>query len=73
MGHFGGPFFLGRDERAEGRSITVIDDGCGMDETNAKRALLRSSTSKIRDFEDLESLITRGFRGEAIDVQRNLF
>ncbi len=50
----------------DGRSISVLDDGCGMDEPNAKRAILRNSTSKIRDFEDLEHLTTRGFRGEAL-------
>lgn len=50
----------------DNRSITVQDDGCGMDEENAKRSVLRHSTSKIRDFEDLERLLTRGFRGEAI-------
>ncbi|NQU44289.1 DNA mismatch repair endonuclease MutL [bacterium] len=48
------------------RNITVQDDGCGMDEENAKRAILRHSTSKIREFEDLEKLTTRGFRGEAL-------
>lgn len=51
---------------ADGRDITVTDDGSGMDEPNAKRSLLRSSTSKIYDFEDLEQLLTRGFRGEAL-------
>jgi len=50
----------------DGRSISVWDDGCGMDEENAKRAILRHSTSKIREFEDLETLTTRGFRGEAL-------
>jgi DNA mismatch repair protein MutL len=50
----------------DGRSISVSDDGCGMDEPNARRAILRNSTSKIRDFEDLERLTTRGFRGEAL-------
>jgi DNA mismatch repair protein MutL len=50
----------------DGRDIAVTDDGSGMDEPNAKRSLLRSSTSKIYDFEDLEQLLTRGFRGEAL-------
>ena len=54
------------DVSGDGRDITVTDDGCGMDEANAKRSLLRSSTSKIYDFEDLERLLTRGFRGEAL-------
>lgn len=50
----------------EVQSISVTDDGCGMDESNAKRAILRNSTSKISDFDDLERLMTRGFRGEAL-------
>lgn len=50
----------------DGRSISVCDDGCGMDEENAKRAILRHSTSKIQEFEDLLRLDTRGFRGEAL-------
>jgi DNA mismatch repair protein MutL len=50
----------------DGRSISVTDDGSGMDEENAKRAILRHSTSKIREFEDLTRLTTRGFRGEAL-------
>jgi len=51
---------------ADGRSIAVTDDGCGMDPENAKRAILRHSTSKIREFDDLLRLRTRGFRGEAL-------
>ncbi|MFP4379289.1 MAG: DNA mismatch repair endonuclease MutL [Candidatus Sumerlaeia bacterium] len=50
----------------DGRNITVRDDGTGMDEANARRAVLRHSTSKIRTFDDLENLATRGFRGEAL-------
>ncbi|MBN1868356.1 DNA mismatch repair endonuclease MutL [Candidatus Sumerlaeota bacterium] len=50
----------------DARSITVVDDGCGMDGENAKRAILRHSTSKIREFDDLMALVTRGFRGEAL-------
>ena len=48
------------------RNISIIDDGCGMSEEDARRCVLRHSTSKIRDFDDLERLTTRGFRGEAI-------
>lgn len=50
----------------DGRSIRITDNGCGMDEDNAKVAILRHSTSKIREFDDLERLKTRGFRGEAL-------
>ena len=46
--------------------IRVTDDGSGMTEANAKLAVLRHATSKIRAAEDLMSLHTLGFRGEAL-------
>ena len=46
--------------------IRVADDGSGMTEDNAKLAVLRHATSKIRAAEDLMSLQTLGFRGEAL-------
>lgn len=46
--------------------IRVADDGSGMTEANAKLAVLRHATSKIRVAEDLMSLHTLGFRGEAL-------
>lgn len=47
-------------------SIQVIDDGKGMSETDARLAFERHATSKIRKAEDLFSLHTMGFRGEAL-------
>jgi DNA mismatch repair protein MutL len=47
-------------------SIQVIDDGCGMSETDARLAFERHATSKIRQADDLFSLHTMGFRGEAL-------
>ena len=47
-------------------SIQVIDDGCGMSETDARLAFERHATSKIRKADDLFSLHTMGFRGEAL-------
>ncbi len=47
-------------------SIQVIDDGCGMSETDARLAFERHATSKIRQASDLFSLTTMGFRGEAL-------
>ena len=50
-----------------GRSlIRVVDDGCGMERDDALLALERHATSKISDAEDLSTLVTRGFRGEAL-------
>ena len=47
-------------------SIQVIDDGCGMSVTDARLAFERHATSKIRQADDLFSLHTMGFRGEAL-------
>lgn len=47
-------------------SIQVIDDGTGMSETDARLAFERHATSKIKKAEDLFSLSTMGFRGEAL-------
>jgi DNA mismatch repair protein MutL len=46
--------------------IRVIDDGHGMDEQDARLALRRHATSKLRAVEDLASIGTYGFRGEAL-------
>ena len=46
--------------------IQVIDDGGGMSETDARLSFERHATSKIRKAEDLFSLHTMGFRGEAL-------
>ena len=47
-------------------SIQVIDDGKGMSEQDARMAFERHATSKIKQAEDLYSLHTMGFRGEAL-------
>ena len=47
-------------------SIQVIDDGKGMSQTDARLAFERHATSKIRKVEDLFTLRTMGFRGEAL-------
>lgn len=50
-----------------GRSlIQVIDNGLGMNVTDARMCFERHATSKIRYAEDLFSLYTKGFRGEAL-------
>lgn len=46
--------------------IQVVDNGCGMSATDARLAFERHSTSKIRQADDLFTLHTMGFRGEAL-------
>lgn len=48
------------------RSIVVVDDGCGMNAEDALLAFERHATSKIVEAEDLDSISTLGFRGEAM-------
>lgn len=46
--------------------VQVIDNGLGMSVTDARLCFARHATSKIRQAEDLFSLHTKGFRGEAL-------
>ena len=46
--------------------IRVSDDGCGMAREDALLSLERHATSKLRTSEDLASIMTLGFRGEAV-------
>ncbi len=53
--------------RDAGRTlIQVIDNGCGMSDTDARIAFERHATSKISQAADLFALHTMGFRGEAL-------
>ncbi len=46
--------------------IQVIDNGCGMSDTDARMCFERHATSKIKETNDLFSISTKGFRGEAM-------
>ncbi len=51
---------------APDRFLRVLDDGCGMTEEEAYLALRRHATSKLATAEDLQRILTLGFRGEAL-------
>ncbi|UCD93745.1 MAG: DNA mismatch repair endonuclease MutL [Candidatus Zixiibacteriota bacterium] len=53
-------------EKSGTKLISVVDDGCGIDSSQVEVAFSRHATSKIADFDDLESLRSYGFRGEAL-------
>ena len=46
--------------------IQIIDNGCGMSDTDARMAFERHATSKIRSADDIFAIRTMGFRGEAL-------
>lgn len=53
--------------RGAGKSlIHILDNGCGMSRSDLAMSVKRHATSKIRTAEDLERIMTLGFRGEAL-------
>ncbi len=48
------------------KSIRITDNGCGMTREDAAICLKRHATSKIHNASDLDAILTKGFRGEAL-------
>ena len=46
--------------------MRISDNGCGIEQSEVRKAFLRHSTSKIRSAEDLTHVASLGFRGEAL-------
>src|SRR5512144_2149502 len=55
-----------RVERALDNRFSVADDGCGISADQLELALERHATSKLARLEDLDTLASLGFRGEAL-------
>ncbi|MFH1254710.1 MAG: DNA mismatch repair endonuclease MutL [bacterium] len=53
-------------EKAGKQLIRVVDNGCGMSVPDAKNCFLSHATSKISNIDELESIESYGFRGEAL-------
>ena len=53
-------------EKGGKQLIRVIDNGCGIERDDLQSAFLPHATSKIAEAEDLERIMTLGFRGEAV-------
>ncbi|MBE7077641.1 MAG: DNA mismatch repair endonuclease MutL [Clostridiales bacterium] len=53
-------------EKSGEQMIRVVDNGCGIERDDLHSAFLPHATSKIAQAEDLESIMTLGFRGEAV-------
>jgi len=47
-------------------SIRITDNGCGMSKDDAVLSYVKHATSKIKNIEDIETVRTMGFRGEAL-------
>ncbi|SFN34364.1 DNA mismatch repair endonuclease MutL [Xenorhabdus japonica] len=53
-------------ERGGAKLIRIRDNGCGISQQDLTLALARHATSKIASLDDLEAIVSMGFRGEAL-------
>lgn len=53
-------------EKSGKKLIRVTDNGCGMNKQDLQLSVCRHATNKITNFDDLSSILSLGFRGEAL-------
>lgn len=62
----GATFIKVEIKNAGKKEIMISDNGCGIEEDDIELAFTKHATSKLNNFEDIYSILSYGFRGEAL-------
>lgn len=62
----GATFIKVEIKNAGKKEIMISDNGCGIEEDDIELAFAKHATSKLNNFEDIYSILSYGFRGEAL-------